>query len=100
MIIPEVGVLNSQPSSTFSMTYAAVTPGVPVRLRIDTSCAVASSVTYGGVPMALLSEDDLTARVEHNYEIQNPPIGSRVITGTFSDDVFYRVQLLDGAWLT
>lgn len=102
MIIPDVGVLNSQPASSFSMTYTAVTFSPRVRLRVDTSRAVNTpSVLYGGVAMSCTDKGKHSAAdIEHHFEIHHPPAGSQVISGVFSEDIFYQVRLFDDAWLT
>lgn len=100
MTFPEVGVTNSEPARTFSLTYTAA-PTPRVRLRIDTNRAVETpSVTYGGVAMTCTDKGRHAApSVEHHFEIHNPPIGSHVISGTFSDEVLYAIRLFDDSWV-
>jgi hypothetical protein len=84
---------NSEPASRFSLAYTAE-PCARVRLRIDTDRAVPSpNVLYGNV--AMTCTDDSAPRVEHHYEIHHPPIGTQMITGTFTEDLLYMVRTHD-----
>jgi hypothetical protein len=96
---PEVGVRGH--GSRFSLAYTSE-HGCRVRLRIDTSSGVAMpTVLYGGVFMTCTDTGrHRTPGAEHYYEIINPPMGTQVITGTFSEDVYYEVRLVDDAWVS
>lgn len=98
MELPEVGVRNSQAASRFSLAHTAM-PSPRVRLRVCTNRAVDSpNVLYGSVPMSCIGGRHARAGVEHHYELINPPPGSQVVSGTFSEDVLYEVRLVDDGW--
>lgn len=72
-----------------------------VRLVVYTANPVAPpNVTYGGIPMACTDTGKHRApATEHNYEILNPPLGTQVISGDFSEDVYFEVRrLVADAW--
>lgn len=82
--------------SRFSLAASLAEQAGRVRLVVYTANPVAPPrVTYGGVPMACIDAGKHRAPAsEHNYEVINPSIGHQVITGTFSEDVYFEVRSL------
>lgn len=100
MKLPEVGIQSSQSTSQFSLAYTARKPTNRVELKIITSHPVTCSVLYGSAAMTCTAKSEGGNSSEYHYEIHNPPMGSQVVTGTFSDDVLFVVRLFDDAWLS
>lgn len=94
---PEVGVQGR--GSRFSLAHTAQ-HSPRVRLRVDTSGDIPTpNLLYGGVAMTCTDAGRHRAPgPEHYFEIVNPPMGTQVITGTFSEDVYFKVRLIDDAW--
>jgi hypothetical protein len=60
--------------------------------------SVTTSVLYGGVPMACILHDSYLW-VEYRFGLQNPPSGTQVVSGVFSEEIVCSVRLFDDAWL-
>lgn len=94
---PEIGVQGR--GSSFSLAYTSQHGG-RVRLRIDTSGDIPTpNLLYGSVAMTCTDVGRHRAPCpEHHFEILHPPMGAQAITGTFSEDVYFEVRLIDEAW--
>jgi hypothetical protein len=96
---PEMGVQGR--GSRFSLADTLSEHAGRVGLVVYTANPVAApSVTYGGIPMACVDTGKHRApATEHRYEILNPPLGTQVISGEFSEDVYFKVRcLVADAW--